>query len=187
MKRINKSNEELQRERDERVNKTADALKAQLIGLETKRELLLSKVVEAKQKGLGGQVEQAKGLLKRCMAAQKQANGMLMTLELAIQSRDLSELNRQFLESIGTLSQDIMVSARKSNTKRAEKQYLKALYASYKQVQQLDKMLEIGDYASAASMVGDGYNEFDAEIDDLIEKAVSEKSVLSSATRKQNI
>lgn len=187
MKRVKKSKEELHRERDERINKTADALKAQVISLEAKRDLLLSKVVEAKQKGLSGQVEQARGLLKRCMAAQKQANSMLMTLELAIQSRDLSELNRQFLESIGVLSQDIMVSAGKSNAKKAEKQYLKALYASHKQSQQLDKMLEIGDYASAASMVGDGFNEFDAEIDALIEKTENGKSVANSVIRKQNI
>lgn len=171
MKKQKKSKEELEREREARVNATADKLRVQILTIEGKKESLLKKVIEARQKGLKSQEEQARGLLRRCMATQKQANGMLMTLELAMQSRDLAVLNQQFLECIGTLSQDIEVSAAKSDAKRTEKKYLRAMYASSKQSEELDRMLEVGDYASMAAMDGDKFGEFDSDIDSLIAEA----------------
>ena len=170
-KKEKKTKEELDNERAARVSATADNLKVQILTMERKQDELLAKVVEARQKGLKNQEEQARGLLRKCMAQHKQASGMLMTLELAIQSRDLASLNQQFLECITTLSRDTQTSVKKSNAKQAEKQYLKATYASQKQSEELDKMLEIGDYAAVASMGGDKFSEFDAEIDALVGQA----------------
>ena len=165
------STTEIERAREERITATAEKLKVQILSMENKKEELVSKVIEAKRKGLPAQEQQARGLLKRCIASQKQASGMLMTLELAVQSRDLASLNMQFLECIGNLSDDMRTAAKKSNAKQAEKKYLKAMYASQQQSAELDKMLDIGDYAAVASIGSDKFGEFDTEIDALVEHA----------------
>lgn len=183
-KKQKKSAAEIEREREERITVTAEKLKVQILSMENKKDELVSKVVEAKQKGLSAQEQQARGLLRKCMASQKQASGMLMTLELAVQSRDLASLNRQFLECIGSLSEDMQTSAKKSNAKKTEKQYLKAMYVSQKQSAELDKMLDIGDYAAVASVGADKFAEFDTEIDSLVEQAETFGGV---KTKKQKL
>ena len=170
-KKQKKSKEELAAEREERVQATQKNLKIQISAMEKKRELLLSKVLEARQKGLPNQESQARGLLRQCLASQKQANAMLMTLELAIQSRDLANLNQQFVECIGALSDDIVFASKKTNTKKAEKKYLHSVYAFQQQTEKINGMLEMGDYAAAASVGGDRFTEFDEEIDGMIESA----------------
>ena len=98
------SKEEAAAQREKRINETADKLHAQVITIGKQKQVLIGKVVEAKRKGLPVQEKQARGLLKKCLAAEKRTSGMLMTLELAVQSRDLADLNRQFIECIGDLS-----------------------------------------------------------------------------------
>ena len=128
--------------------------------------------MEARTKGLKEQEAQARGLVKQTMAAIKRANGMLMTLELAIESRDLAELNVNFLESIGSLSDDILGSGKtmsKSRIKRIGDKFLVSQYAADKQRKQMDEMLAIGDYASLVSSDSGQYSEFDDEIDSMLE------------------
>ncbi len=181
-----KNEAELNREREARISKASENLKVQILTMENKNNVLLSKVLEARRTGLKSQENQARGLLKKNMASLKQTRGMLMTLELAVQSRDLAALNRQFLECIGALSEDIQLSAGKSNAKKAENKYLKAMYVAQKQSEELDKMLEVGDYASMASVDGDKFSEFDGEIDSLIELAES-GAMPNANIRKQKI
>ena len=178
-----KNKAEVEAEREKRINETADKLKVQILTMENKKTVLLDKVLEARNKGLEQQEQQARSLLRKCMAGQKQANAMLMTLELAIQSRDLADLNRQFLDCLGALSDQINVSAKKSNAKKTEKKYLRSVYANKKQMDELDKMLEVGDYASVASVDQDKFEEFNGEIDALVEQAES-SHYTSSATKK---
>ena len=162
---------EAARAREERIAAVAKNLKMQIIAMDNKKNELFQKVLEAHQKGLKAQEEQARGLMRKCMASQRQASGMLMTLELAVQSRDLAELNRQFLECIGTLSQDMTVSAKKTNVKKTEKQYLKAMYAAGQQTKDIDRMLELGQYSTIASADQESFTEFDAEIDGMLDMA----------------
>jgi len=172
--RDKRSPEEIKKERDAKIAKTTNDLKLQIVTLNKKKDAAFAKVCEARQKGLKDQEVQARGLLKQAMAASKRAEGMLMTLELATQSRDLAELNMHFLESIGDLSEDILEAGKKtsaSNTKKVESKYLKAMWAAGKQKENIDQMLSIGDYASAASMGTDSYSEFDDEIDGMLDQA----------------
>ena len=83
--------------------------------------MAFAKVVEARNKGLSSQEKQARGLLKQTMAAGKRAEGMLMTLELAMESRDLAELNVRCLDAIGSLSQDIIGSSQQTSPSKAKK------------------------------------------------------------------
>ncbi len=177
------SKEEAEHLRNLRIGETADKLRVQLVNFERQKNSLVVKVVEARKKDLTNQEAQARSLLKRCMAAERRANGMLMTLELAVQSRDLASLNSQFLESIGSLSQDIDISAGKNNSKKVTKKYLRAMYKADKQNRALDDMLDAGDYASAISAEGESYAEFDSEVDSLVKEMESKSG---SAGRNAN-
>ena len=166
-----KSKEELEREREERIKATSDRIKVQLITMNNKKDALLSNILSARQKGLKAQEQQARAVLARYLASIKRAEGMLLTLELAVQTRDLAKLNYDFLQCIGDLSDDISKSTKKFDTKKTEEKYTKALYNSSKQLDEIDKFLEIGDYAAAVSADSNSYSEFDEEIDTLIENA----------------
>ena len=173
-KKPKKSPEELAKEREAKIATTSNSLKLQIRNLEKKKDILLRKIVEAKQKNLPEQEKQARSLLKQTLAAIKRENGMLMTLELAIESRDLAQLNSNFLESIGNLSDDILATGNvnsEARTKRIGNKFLRAVYESNRQKERIDDMLAVGEYASVVSADSDQYAEFEDEIDSLVEGA----------------
>ena len=179
-----KSKEEMEREREERIKATSDRIKVQLITMNNKKDALLSNILSARQKGLKAQEQQARGVLARYLASIKRSEGMLFTLELAVQTRDLAKLNYEFLQCIGDLSDDISQSTQKFNAKKTEEKYTKALYNSSKQLDEIDKFLEIGDYAAAVSADTNSYSEFNEEIDMLIENA--ENAAMSGTQAAKN-
>lgn len=169
--KVVKSEQEIEREREERIKATSDKIKVQLITLNNKKGELIANILSARKKGFKSQEQQARGVLARYLASIKRAEGMLLTLELAVQTRDLAKLNYEFLQCIGDLSDDISQSTQKFNAKKTEEKYTKALYNSSKQLDEIDKFLEVGDYAAAVSSDSKNYSEFNEEIDSLIENA----------------
>ena len=91
-----------------------------------------------------------------------------MSLELAVQARDLSELNANFLSCIGELSDCVSADTNSVNTKKIEEKYLKSLYAQQQQTEQVDHMLSIGEFGNIASMNSDSHMELDGELDDML-------------------
>ncbi len=185
-KKPKKTEEELKKEREEAIAKTSNSLKLQIRTLEKKRDMMLSKVVEAKGKGLKEQETQARNLLKQTMASIKREEGMLMTLELAVEARDLAQLNANFLKSIGDLSDDILSSGKEmssSNVKKVEDKYLHAVYESNRQKEKIDEMLSVGEYAGVVNQDTNSYSEFDDEIDSMIENAESNSSMYGNRNK----
>ena len=170
------SPEEAAKERERRLGELSDKLNQQIAAIGRQKQILVGKVLEAKGKNLPAQEKQARGLLGKCLATEKRVSGMLMTLELAVQSRDLADLNRQFVECIGEISSEIDLSVDKTNVKGAEKKYMHALYKVEQQAEMLDGMLDRGDFAAATAYAeqGDGVSDYEEEIDALIENAESE-------------
>ncbi len=142
--------------------------------------------MEARNKGLLSQEKQARGFLKQTLAAAKRAEGMLMTLELAMEAKDLAELNSEFLKGISVLSDDIVAAGKSStNVKQVEEKYKKAMYQMEKQKENIDEMIAVGEYSSAVSVGEDEYTEFDDEIDSMIEDADLAKSALNLNGNRQ--
>ena len=169
-KKNKKSPEEIKREREEKIRSVEKGLKLQIVQLNKKKDNAFAKVVEARNKGLTSQEKQARGLLKQTMAASKRAEGMLMTLELAMESRDLAELNTEFLKGISVLSDDIVAAGKDSaNVKPVEKKYKNAMFRMEQQKDNIDQMIAVGEYSSAASVNEDEYTEFDDEIDSMLD------------------
>ena len=171
-KKPKKSPEELRREEDERIAATASRLQTQILKAQKQKAVLVAKMAEARRLGLTAQEATAKALLVKCMTVEKQVNGMLMNLELAVQAKEISGLTREFVDCMGIVSQSMLREASKTDIKKAEQQYLRALYATEQQSQQLDGMLQTGNFAMLGSTVGQGgTSEFDAEIDVLVRQA----------------
>ena len=173
-KKPKKTQEEIRKETREKAVNTSTDLSMQIMTLTKKKDIFQSKMIEARRKGLKEQEAQARGLLKQTMASIKRVQGMLMTLELAMESRDLAELNVRCLDAIGTLSQDIIGSSQQTSAGKAKKineTYLRARYESAKQAETIDGMLAVGEYASVAAQDDSLYSEFDDEIDGMIEDA----------------
>ena len=177
-----KSAEQIEQEREERIERVSTQIR--LISMNKKKDSLVSQVVEAKRRGLPAQEKQARGLLSRCLASIKRIDGMLMTIELAVQSRDLAKLNCEFVQCIGDLADDISTSVGKTDSKKAEGKYMKALYNANRQLEQIDKLLEAGDYAATISDAGQDI-QFEEEIDVLIKEA--ESGVFSAVRNDQKI
>ena len=173
-KKPKKTPEELRKEREEKIAATSKKIRISISNLENKKEFMLKKIVEARQKGLVEPERQARNILKQVMASIKRENSMLITLELAVEARDLAQLNANFLESIGTLSDEILGSGTKvseAQTRKVGDKFLRAIYESNQQKERIDSMLEIGEYGSVLAQDSDSYSEFDDEIDVLVESA----------------
>ena len=167
-KKPKKTPEELKRERDAKISATAENLRLQILTISKKTEFAVRKVKEAQMKGLPEQEKQARNQARQFLASKKRAEGMLMSLELAVQARDLSELNATFLTCIGELSDCVVADANSVNTKKIEEKYMKSLYAQQKQAQQVDEMLAVGEYGNIAAMNADSHMELDNELDDML-------------------
>lgn len=187
-KKPKKTPAEIQAEREAKIKDTSKSIRLQIATLEQKRETILRKVVEARQKGLKEPETQARNMLRQIMASIKRENSMLMTLELAVEARDLAQLNANFLESIGSLSDEILgsgVKVSEAQTKKIGDKFLRAIYESNQQKERIDTMLEIGEYSSVLSQDSDSYSEFDDEIDCLVESAEA-NAAASQASYNRN-
>ena len=163
-----KSQEEIKRERDEKIASVAENLRLQVLAISKKTDMAVRKVKEAQMKGLPDQEKQARNQARQFLASKKRAEGMLMSLELAVQARDLSELNATFLTCLGELSDCVVADTNSVNTKKIEDKYMRSLYAQQKQAQQVDDMLAVGEYGNIASMNADSHLELDNELDDML-------------------
>ena len=173
-KKPKKTKEEIRKETKEKAMKTSNDLTMQIMTLTKKKDTFQNKMIEARRKGLKEQEMQARNLLKQTMASIKRVEGMLMTLELAMEARDLAELNVRCLDAIGSLSQDIIGSSQQTSPSKAKKindTYLRARFESVKQAETIDGMLAVGEYASVATQNEGLYSEFDDEIDGMLEDA----------------
>ena len=88
------------------------------------------------------------------------------------------------MQGIGDLADDISTSVGKTDSKKAEGKYMKALYNANRQLEQIDKLLEAGDYAATISDAGQDI-QFEEEIDVLIKEA--ESGVFSAVRNDQKI
>ncbi len=149
-------------------NKTRN-LQAQLMKLQKKERELAGQLKTYHGHGIAAQEEAARAMLRRCLAFKKRVLGMIATIELAVQARDLAALSKEFTECLSEVSRDLMASASKTDVKKAERDSMRAIYASTMQQEKMDRLLEAvcTDYQAASD--GGKYAEFDAEIDKLLQ------------------
>ena len=167
--KVKKTPEQIAAERQQKINDTLNSFQIQLVKLGKQKSYLLGKLSEAKRNGLKAQEQQARGLLRNCLAHEKRVLGMQMQLDLAVQSRDLSNLQQAFLECVGTMADEIDGNVTKSDVKKNKKKDVKSLFNLGKQNERMDDFLQEGDYAMAISSNTNDSTEFDEEIDGMLE------------------
>lgn len=156
---------------EERLEQTEKKLTMQLLKLQKQKNEALAGLLDARRHGLSVQEERARALLRRNFAAEQQINGMLLSMKLTVQERDLASLTKNFVECIGDVSRELTQSVSKTDAKKAEKDYLRAMYASQQQEEKLDRMLEVGEFSRFEEAESGKYSEFDSKIDELIGRA----------------
>lgn len=156
---------------EEKLEQTEKKLTMQLLKLQKQKNETLAGLLDARRHGLSAQEERARALLRRYFAAEQQINGMLLSMKLTVQERDLASLTKNFVECIGDVSRELTRSVSKTDSKTAEREYLRAMYASRRQEEKLDRMLEVGDFSRLEEADGGKYSEFDSQIDELIVRA----------------
>lgn len=163
-----KSKEQLEKEREERIESTMDGIQRKIIALNNKKETYAARVAEAKRKGFQTQEAQARKILGNCLATIQRMEKMLMTIELALSTRDLAQINTDFVRSLEDVSDDIIRSSRGLDTKKAKGKYTKALYYSEQQMTKMDDLLDAGEFVGVMDAGASNYAEFDDEIDRLV-------------------
>ena len=171
MRKEKKTKEQLEQEREARLDGAEKKLRLGIMSLEKSKGEFFNGMLEARRKGLKTQEQQYRATLSKCMAQLKMQEGALMTLRLARQSRDLVAAQREFVDCLGIISKDIDVNQKKTNVKKAENQYLKAKFAVSKQSEDIDNLLELDRYSEVADAETGKYSEFDSEIDSMIKDA----------------
>ena len=180
---MKKTQEEISKERQEKINATLDSFNVQLKQLAKQKVTLLSKLADARRLGLAKQEQQARALLGNCLAQEKRVLGMQMQMELAVQQRDLSNLEQSFLDVVSDMSNEISSNVTKSKIKKSKKKYLKSIYNASQQNDRMDEMLRMGDVALTAEADMGKFNEFDDEIDKMLEEVEGQGQASMSKTR----
>lgn len=156
---------------EEKLEQTEKKLTMELLKLQKHKKETLIGLLDARRHGLVAHEERARALLRRDFAAEQQINGMLLSMKLTVQERDLASLTKNFIECIGDVSRELTKSVAKTDAEKAEKEYLRAMYASQQQEEKLDRMLEVTDFSRFEEGDSGKYAEFDSKIDELIEQA----------------
>ena len=185
MKKEKKTKEQLEQEREVRLDNAEKKLRMGIKSLENSRAEFFNGMMEARRKGLQAQEQQYRATLSRCMAQIKMQEGALLTLRLARQTRDLVAAQREFVDCLGIISKETVTDEKKTNIKKTEKQYLKAKFAVGKETEKIDNFLELDKYSDIADMETGKYSEFDSEIDAMIKDA-SMGGGMDSTSRDRN-
>jgi len=166
-----KTNEQILKERRDNALLLIEETKYQLKIITERKNTIYEKLVECKKKGLKEQELQARNRLRQYLATEKRYEGMIMSIELALDAATLNNLNSSFMNTINELSLSITPPKMAGlNMKKVKNNFLKGLYNVEETRKRTDEMLELGEYNSAAEFGSESYTEFDTEIDNLLKK-----------------
>lgn len=158
----------------ETVERTKREMQEQLLVMQKHTRETFSSLVKARSEGHPAQEKTARAILRRCLAEEKQIRGMILSLELAVQARDLAALTKSFIECVGEVSRALSADVAKTDTKRAEAAYMRGIYAAQLQEEKLDRMLSMGAGTSFEISDSGKYAEFDGEIDEMLKSVEGE-------------
>ena len=169
MRKPKLTEEEIQAQRQEKIEKVLNNFSVQLRKLDKHKQFLVGKVVEAKQRGLKPEEQKARNMLGKVLDQIHRTYSMQLQLELFLQDRDLSNLQDAFKGAIADISEDIDSNSNKNSAKKTKKKYLKSIYQLNKQDKEIDDVLETADAAMNTIATTSGQTEkYNDEIDSLV-------------------
>ncbi len=168
-KKTKKTKEELDLERQERIEKTHMRLQAQVMRVKTLKQGYAREGAMAKAMNRPQELAKAKQALACTIALENQMNGMLINLELAVSNRDLANISAEFMQIMAEISMDIIVDGERTNLKKTKNLLLKGAYRQKQQSEKIDQMLDACSLTSLPQGAGNVDMELNAEIDSLID------------------
>ena len=174
-----KNNKQIsQLERKIKLTQTLSNLNDMLTRADEKQEQLIQKAIIAKQKGLKTQEKLAKLGIANVLTYKKRIEEMSLQLEIVANMRDVTEISKDFLESMNGACRDILEFSKMNNFKKTTKNLNKAYSKVNSQTAQFDMLME-QNIDSFETVNFDISNDMEEEIDNLI-------NVESNSTNKNN-
>ena len=165
------------------IHSEIEQLKVFILTMERQKNELFTQLMEARKNSLLDHEEQARGLMRKCYAMQEQAQAMLMTLELAVRSRDIALLQGEFLERMDSIADKIgTVTVSKTKIKKTKDKYMHALGKSSKQADRLDELIESCSVVTETVVDSDKFVEYDQEIEERIKEERTKDNNTGHAT-----
>ncbi len=186
-KKPKKSEAELEAERVARIENTCKKFEVQLLQVSKNKEGYITKLLKAKAQGLPEQELILHNKLVELMKMEKQIMGMAMSMQIALQAREVASLTKSFMECMASISEDIIAETKETDGKTAQKTLMKAAYNQQKQSEMLDQMMETQDFTMLGQMDKAQSSEFDHEIDALLQNAARAKGYTSIPGNKDKI
>ncbi len=161
----------LERDKDESLRSTLEKLRLKLITYENEQAFAVSKTLEAKKKKLPVEEKRWRNMLGRNIVMQKRIQRMIMTIELAMHTRDMAKLNHDFVQCMGDLADDINLAAENFDTKKLEKKYTKAMFEAERQMDKIDALMDLGDDVFSVSADANAVSECEGEVEAMLREA----------------
>ncbi|MDE6398142.1 MAG: hypothetical protein K2L51_02365 [Clostridiales bacterium] len=162
-----KSAEEKRMEERMLVKKAIGNIKRYIEKLSEAKRRYIEEAVQAKQHGIASQYRLARSGLAMAVRQSHVAEQLLLNLELNRQTKDASEITRDFVAGMNTLGKEISALNGKINVPRAGKRMRAALTKSGEMQANLEGFMEESEllFGEAASDTG-----LESELDSMIER-----------------
>ncbi len=164
-----KSAEEKRWEEKSLVRKALNHIRTYINKLEEAKKRYIEEAKRAKQQGIDSQYKLARSGLAMAVRQQQVAEQLLLNIELNQQTKDASEVTRDFVQGIDTLGKQITTLNGKINITRAKKNMRSAMAQSEQMQDNLEGFMDESEmmFGSVASGTG-----LESELDALIDREV---------------
>ncbi len=168
-----KTAQELEIERNERIEKSCHNLQVQAAHAKKLKEKYAQEYAKAKANRCVQEENLAKEAWKKAATTEKRINGMLIRTEIARCNKELASISADFMQCIADISEDIIVSDKKTNVKKTKNLLLKGAYRQKQQAEKIDEMLDACDTTSFSASAEGIDPIVDAELDAQLEAEAS--------------
>ena len=173
-----KSAEEKRLEEKMLVKKAIGNIKRYIDKLETAKRKYIEEALTTKKQGIDSQYRLARSGLAMAVRQQQVAEQLLLHMELNQQTKDASEVTRDFVSGMNTLGKEINAQSARINVSRAQKNMRTAMAQSERVQENLEGFMDESEmlFGSVASDTG-----LESELDALIAREAGADAMLRKA------
>ena len=161
-----KSKEEKAMEQKILVRRTINNINKYIKQLEKKKDEYITLAKSGVKEGDKGQAKLAISGLKIVMSQEKMAKRVKMSMDLAMQMRDLTGMTASFLDGMSSLSKEMGKTAKNMEFLKVQKEFQNAMMGVESTTESLDLMMQESDSMFEGLAANDEID--DKEINDLI-------------------
>jgi hypothetical protein len=152
------------------IKKSINEMNKQISKLEQQEKVYIDAAKRALKQGLKAQVNLALSGLKMTLSQKKRAQEMLLNFEITSQMKDMAAMTGSFLQSMGTLSKEMMRLTDEKQFGKVQQQFEQALAGAEMQAEQMSLFLENSESAFSSNASAAGNSEVsDEELKKFIE------------------